>query len=144
MANEPRSSDRSSRGLPAGVLGIDYLKFLQLSVDDALPGEELLGEEALEEAMSAIRLGSMRAARPAMKVFFDGCRFWLASHFHRYEAARRLGARHQEFWCEIEPGPKDDAVRYASSVSSFMRVRPSRYRSCDSRSVPAPISARST
>ncbi|WP_176042741.1 MULTISPECIES: hypothetical protein [Burkholderia cepacia complex] len=123
MPSDSRSSVRSSIRLPVGVLGIDYLKFLQLSVNDDLPGEESLGNEALEDAMTAIRVGSMRAARPAMRVFFDGCRFWLASHFHRYEAARRLGARHQEFWCEIEPGQKDDAVRYASSVSSFMRFR---------------------
>ncbi|WP_157636087.1 hypothetical protein [Burkholderia ubonensis] len=123
MPGDSRSSVRSSIRLPAGVLGIDYLKFLQLSVDDELLGEASLGDEALEEAMSAIRVGSMRAARPAMRVFFDGCRFWLASHFHRYEAARRLGARHQEFWCEIKPGPKDDAVRYVSSVSSFMHFR---------------------
>ncbi|KAB0637285.1 hypothetical protein [Burkholderia stagnalis] len=123
MPGDARSSVRSSIRLPAGVLGIDYLKFLQLSVDDELLGEASLGDEALGEAMSAIRVGSMRAARPAMRVFFDGCRFWLASHFHRYEAARRLGARHQEFWCEIRPGPKDDAVRYASSVSGFMHFR---------------------
>jgi hypothetical protein len=60
-----------------------------------------------------------------MTVFFDGCRFWLAGHFHRYEAARRLGARHQEFWCEIQPGSKGDAVRYASKwgTASFMRFR---------------------
>ncbi|WP_155635980.1 hypothetical protein [Burkholderia stagnalis] len=123
MPGDARSSVRSSIRLPAGVLGIDYLKFLQLSVDDELLAKASLGDEALEEAMSAIRVGSMRAARPAMRVFFDGCRFWLASHFHRYEAARRLGARHQEFWCEIKPGPKDDAVRYASSVSGFMHFR---------------------
>ncbi|WP_124595791.1 hypothetical protein [Burkholderia stagnalis] len=123
MPGDARSSVRSSIRLPAGVLGIDYLKFLQLSVDDELLGAASLGDEALEEAMSAIRVGSMRAARPAMRVFFDGCRFWLASHFHRYEAARRLGARHQEFWCEIRPGPKDDAVRYASSVSGFVHFR---------------------
>ncbi|WP_124479587.1 hypothetical protein [Burkholderia stagnalis] len=123
MPGDARSSVRSSIRLPAGVLGIDYLKFLQLSVDDELLGAASLGDEALGEAMSAIRVGSMRAARPAMRVFFDGCRFWLASHFHRYEAARRLGARHQEFWCEIRPGPKDDAVRYASSVSGFMHFR---------------------
>ncbi|WP_155754511.1 hypothetical protein [Burkholderia stagnalis] len=123
MPGDARSSVRSSIRLPAGVLGIDYLKFLQLSVDDELLGKASLGDKALEEAMSAIRVGSMRAARPAMRVFFDGCRFWLASHFHRYEAARRLGARHQEFWCEIKPGPKDDAVRYASSVSGFVHFR---------------------
>ncbi len=123
MPSEPRSSVRSSMGLPAGVLGRDYLTFLQLAVDDALLRNASSDVEALEEAKTAIRLGTMRAARPAMKVFFDGCRFWLASHFHRYEAARRLGARHQEFWCEIAPGPRDDAVRHASSVAGFAPVR---------------------
>jgi len=73
--------------------------------------------------MVAIRCGSMRAAQPATKVFFDGYRFWLASHFHRHEAARRPGVGHQEFWCEIEPGSKGDAGRYASRISNFMRFR---------------------
>ena len=50
-----------------------------------------------------------------MKGFFDGCQFWLASHFHRYEAARQLGVRHQEFWCAIQPGLKEDAFGYAST-----------------------------
>jgi hypothetical protein len=98
------------------VLGRDYLKFLQLSVDDELTREGSFDEEALQDAMAAVSSGLMRAAQPAMMVFFDGCQFWLASHFHRYEAARRLGARHQEFWCEIQPGPKDHAVRYASGT----------------------------
>ena len=107
------------------MLGRDYLKFLQLSAADEVFAEEPLDDAAFEEAMTAIGCGSMRAARPAMTVFFDGCRFWLAGHFHRYEAARRLGARHQEFWCEIQPGSKGDAVRYASKwgTASLMRFR---------------------
>ncbi|MFP6557087.1 hypothetical protein WJ542_01920 [Paraburkholderia sp. B3] len=123
MPGHPRSPARSSVKLPAGVLGRDYLKFLQLSVDDELASKGLFADAALQDAMSAVRSGSMRAAQPAMKVFFDGCQFWLASHFHRYEAARRLGARHQEFWCEIQPGPKDHAVRYASGPPGMMRFR---------------------
>ena len=125
MASNPCSPVSLSVRLPAGVLGRDYLKYSQLSVADELFAREFLDNAALEEAMTAIGCGSMRAARPAMKVFFDGCRFWLAGHFHRYEAARRLGARHQEFWCEIQPGSKGDAVRYASKwgTASFMRFR---------------------
>ncbi|WP_116610228.1 hypothetical protein [Paraburkholderia unamae] len=119
MSGYPHLPARSSARLPAGVLGLDYLKFLQLSVDDGLACE--FDDAALQDAMAAVRSGSMRAAQPAMKVFFDGCQFWLASHFHRYEAARRLGARHQEFWCEIQPGPKDHAGRYASGDPSLMR-----------------------
>jgi len=99
------------------VLKTDYLKFSQLSVADELAIGEPLDDAQLKQALSAIECGSMRAARPAMKVFFDGCRFWLAGHFHRYEAARRLGARHQEFWCDIEPGSKDAALRWATRDS---------------------------
>ena len=123
MPGNRRTPVASPPRIPAGVLGLDTLKFLQLSIDAGLAGLGQFSSEALEEAMVAVRCGSMRAARPAMKVFFDGCRFWLASHFHRHEAARRLGARHQEFWCEIESGSKHDAVRYASSVSGLERFR---------------------
>ena len=125
MPGNPHSPVPLSVRLPAGVLCRDYLKFSQLSVADELSARESLDDAALEEAMTAIGCGSMRAGRPAMTVFFDGCRFWLAGHFHRYEAARRLGARHQEFWCEIQPGSKGDAVRYASNwgAASFMRFR---------------------
>ena len=104
MSGYPHLPARLSARLPTGVLGLDYLKFLQLSVDAELNREGSFDDAALQDAMAAVRCGSMRAAQPAMKVFFDGCQFWLASHFHRYEAARRLGARHQEFWCEIQPG----------------------------------------
>jgi hypothetical protein len=97
--------------LPAGLLGRDYLKFLQISVDHELHDREPPDEAAVLEAIATIRRSSMRAARPAMKVVFDGSRFWLASHLHRYEAARRLGVRHQEFWCDIVSGSKDEAVR---------------------------------
>ena len=123
MSGHPRSPARSPTRLPAGVLGLDYLKFLQLSVNDELACEGSFDDAVLKDAMAAIRSGSMRAAQPAMKVFFDGGQFWLASHFHRYEAARRLGARHQEFWCEIQPGPKDHAVRYASRLPGNPRSR---------------------
>ncbi|MCG5078815.1 hypothetical protein [Paraburkholderia tagetis] len=121
MSSYPQLPARPSARLPAGVLGLDYLKFLQLSVDDELACEGSFDDVALQDAMAAVRSGSMRAAQPAMKVFFDSCQYWLASHFHRYEAARRLGARHQEFWCEIQPGPKGHAVRYASGIPSLMR-----------------------
>lgn len=80
------------------MLGLDYLKFLQLSVGDELACEGSFDDAVLQHAMAAVRSGSMRAAQPAVKVLFDGCQFWLASHFHRCEAPRCLGARHQELW----------------------------------------------
>ncbi|GJH02834.1 hypothetical protein [Paraburkholderia terrae] len=124
MSRASRSPVSLPKALPAGVLGRDYLKYSQLSVPDELLARAFLDDAALEEAISAISCGSMRGARPAMKVFFDGCKFWLAGQFHRYEAARQLGARHQEFWCEIQPGSKEDALQYVStSAASGMRLR---------------------
>ncbi|MCP3716447.1 hypothetical protein [Paraburkholderia sp. CNPSo 3281] len=84
--------------LPPGILGRDFLTFLQLSVGDEIRAAQAIDDSALRQAMRAVRCGSMRAARPPMKVFFDGCQCWLASHLHRCEAAHRVGARHQEFW----------------------------------------------
>lgn len=122
MSRTSRSPVCSPKTLPGGVLGRDYLKYSQLAVPDELLARAFLDDAALEEAMAAIGCGSMRAERPAMKVFFDGCQFWLASHVHRYEAARQLGARHQEFWCAIQPGLKEDAYGYASTrAAGFMR-----------------------
>ncbi|MBN3812859.1 hypothetical protein [Paraburkholderia sp. Ac-20347] len=86
----------SSARIPTGVLGLDYLKFLQLTVHGKIIREGRFDQAHLEEAMRAIGSETMRAARPAMKVFFDGCRFWLASHFHRYKAARHLTPP----WCQ--------------------------------------------
>ena len=115
MSSASRSPVCPPGRLPAGVLGRDYLKYSQLSVPDELLARAFLDDAALQEAMAAIGCGSMRGERPAMKVFFDGCTFWLASHLHRYEAVRQLGVRHQEFWCAIQPGLKADALRYAST-----------------------------
>ena len=124
MCSDSRSPAFVPTRLPTGVLCMDYLKYSQLSASDELFARAFLDDAALQEAMSAIACGSMRAARPGMKVFFDGCKFWLASQFHRYEAARRVGARYQEFWCEIQPGSKSDALRYASArTTSSARAR---------------------
>ncbi|SAL62519.1 hypothetical protein AWB74_03224 [Caballeronia arvi] len=123
MPRDSRAPGAPSPKLPSGVLGLDYLKFSQLSVSDEFLMREAIGSPAVEDALASIRLGTMRAARPAMKVFFDGCRFWLASHAHRYHAARVLGACHQEFWCDIQSGTRNDAVQYASRIASASRTR---------------------
>ncbi|MCP3727741.1 hypothetical protein M3I53_32245 [Paraburkholderia sp. CNPSo 3272] len=130
-SDDKRARGGSSTRLPPGVLGCDYLKFLQLRIDARLLtlSEKALDDDRLMEATNAIRCGAMRSARPAMKVFFDGCQFWVASHLHRYLAARRLDASHQEFWCEIEPGCSVSAVEYARSKPGFggdLRLPPTR------------------
>lgn len=117
-----RAPSALSPKLPSGVLALDYLKFSQLSVSDEVLMRAASGSAAVEDALASIRTGTMRAARPAMKVFFDGCRFWLASHAHRYQAARVLGAHHQEFWCDIQSGTRNDAVQYASRIASASRM----------------------
>lgn len=116
-----RAPGALSPKLPSGVLALDYLKFSQLSVSDEVLMRAAGGSPAVEEALASIRTGTMRAARPAMTIFFDGCQFWLASHAHRYQAARLLGARRQEFWCDIQAGTSNDAVQYASRITGGSR-----------------------
>lgn len=117
-----RAPGALSPKLPSGVLALDYLKFSQLSVSDEVLMRAAGGSPAVEEALASIRTGTMRAARPAMTIFFDGCQFWLASHAHRYQAARLLGACHQEFWCDVRSGTSNDAVQYASRIATASRT----------------------
>ena len=60
---------RSSGRLPGGVLSLDYLKFLQLSVNADLSDLGILDAAVLEHAMTAVRSGLMRAEHPAMTFF---------------------------------------------------------------------------
>jgi hypothetical protein len=62
MPGNPRSPVPLSVRLPAGVLGRDYLKFLQLSAADEVFAEEPLDDAAFEEAMTAIGWVNARGA----------------------------------------------------------------------------------
>ena len=98
------------------MISLDYLKFIQLSVDGDLYDADALDERTVHRAAQAIAAGTMWTVRPALTAFFDGCSFWVASHFNRYEAARRADARHCEFWCDIRQGTKRDAINFGKGV----------------------------
>jgi hypothetical protein len=98
------------------MIALDYLKFIQLSADSDLYDAEALDERTVRRAAAAIAAGTMWTVRPALTAFFDGCSFWVASHFNRFEAARRAGAHHCEFWCDIRQGTKRDAINFGKGV----------------------------
>ena len=73
MPSHPRSPARSSMKLPAGVLGRDYLKFLQLSVGDELASEGLFADAALHAAqplpvLTGPRNSKLRAASSTVMI----------------------------------------------------------------------------
>jgi hypothetical protein len=100
------------------LISLDYLTFRQLSADTDLYSPDSLDQRLVERAGHAVRSGSLWTVRPAMKVFFDGCSFWIASHFNRYEAALRAGAVHAEFWCDIKRGTKGDAINFSKGATT--------------------------
>lgn len=100
------------------MIGLDYLKLSQMGADADVYRADALDERQLARASKAVTLGQMWQARPAMTVFFDGCLFWVASHFHRYESAVRAEAPHCEFWCDISRGTKGDAINHAKGVAA--------------------------
>jgi hypothetical protein len=100
------------------MISLDYLKFIQLSVDGDLYDADALDERTVHRAAQAIAAGTMWTVRPALTAFFDGCSFWVASHFNRYEAARRVDARHCEFWCDIKQGTKRDAINFGKGAAA--------------------------
>ena len=53
---------------------------------------------------------------PPIVVFDDGAKKWLASGFHRLEAAKSIGWA--EFEAEIRTGNKTDAIKFACSTNA--------------------------
>ena len=94
------------------MISLDYLKLAQIKADGDLYRPEQLDQRTLQRAAVAIARGQMWLARPAMTVFFDQLYFWVASHFHRYEAALRGHSPYCEFWCDIKQGSKQAAIDF--------------------------------
>lgn len=62
MPRDPRAPGAPSPKLPSGVLGLDYLKFSQLSVSDEFLMREAIGSPAVEDAFHSLRYDARRAA----------------------------------------------------------------------------------
>lgn len=52
---------------------------------------------------------------PAIVVFFDGKRYWLADGFHTVDAHRQLNKR--DILCDVHSGSRTDALRFALSAN---------------------------
>ena len=58
---------------------------------------------------------------PAVVVFAEGKKYWLADGFHRYRARLSLGAR--DIRCEVHVGDRFDAIAYAVGANKTNGLR---------------------
>ena len=77
--------------------------------------------EAIEDYASDMRRGDKF---PAVVVFHDGKKYWLADGFHRYRAARATKAK--TILCEVRKGSKREALLYSVSCNAAHGQRRSR------------------
>ncbi len=61
------------------------------------------------------------AGFPAVVVFAEGRKYWLADGFHRYRARLSLGAR--DIRCEVHVGDRFDAIAYAVGANKTNGLR---------------------
>jgi hypothetical protein len=87
-----------------------FLKIEEIQGDPDIQIRDSLDEERVEEYAAAMLEG---AQFPRLVVFFDRLHYWLASGYHRYEAAHRAGRR--EIDCDVRDGAKRDAIIFALS-----------------------------
>lgn len=58
---------------------------------------------------------------PAVVVFAEGKKYWLADGFHRYRARLSIGAR--DIRCEVHVGDRFDAIAYAVGANKINGLR---------------------
>jgi ParB-like chromosome segregation protein Spo0J len=61
------------------------------------------------------------ATLPPVVVFHDGAKYWLADGFHRYHAARSIGA--DAITADVRPGTVEDARWYSYSANKDHGLR---------------------
>lgn len=70
-------------------------------------------EEAIESYAEEMNGGTVF---PPISVYYDGSTYWLADGFHRYLAAKRIGA--QSISAEVKPGGRIDALKHALGANA--------------------------
>ncbi|QQC63864.1 ParB/RepB/Spo0J family partition protein [Paraburkholderia ginsengisoli] len=87
-----------------------WLKLCEITEDCEVQIRTQLDEEKVREYAEAMTAGE-KFPRPV--VFFDRLTYWLASGYHRVEAARVAGL--SEIECDVRDGQKRDAALFALS-----------------------------
>ena len=94
------------------------LRLDQIEVDQRIQARAKLDEDTLADYVAAIERGDKL---PAVTVFHDGRRYWLASGFHRVEATRRAGKK--EIAVEVERGDRQAALWHSLGANRTNGLR---------------------
>lgn len=86
----------------------------QIRTDGGTQPREEIDEAVVAEYAEAMRV--RYSAFPPVVVYFDGVDIWLADGFHRYHAAKRIGA--QGILAEWRDGSLEEAKLYAASANA--------------------------
>lgn len=70
-------------------------------------------EEAIESYAEEMNAGTVF---PPISLYYDGATYWLADGFHRYLAAKRIGA--PSITAEVKPGGRIDALKHALGANA--------------------------
>jgi hypothetical protein len=90
-----------------------HLRLELLSRDEGVQSRTGLDEKTVRHYAELMRDGS---EFPALAVFDDGDKLWLADGFHRAAAATRAGL--ESHACEVRRGARRDAVLYSIGANS--------------------------
>lgn len=89
---------------------------LSLNLIDIYGGTQtrvVTNDDAIESYAAEMALG---AEFPAISVYYDGAKYWLADGFHRYLATKRNGATAIE--ADVQPGSRTDALKHALGANA--------------------------
>ncbi|MBC7933157.1 MAG: ParB N-terminal domain-containing protein [Rubrivivax sp.] len=105
---------RDAQGKPKTV----SVRLELLSRDRAVQSRAALDQKTVSEYAELMTDG---AEFPALVVFDDGEKLWLADGFHRAQAAERAGL--ETFLCEVRGGCRRDAILFAVGANAFHGLR---------------------
>ncbi len=89
-----------------------------IAIDGGTQQREKINEEIVAEYAEAMRCG---AKFPAVTLFFDGVRYWLADGFHRFHASR--AAELLDILADVREGTKRDAVLFSAGANGTHGMR---------------------
>ena len=95
------------------------VKLSEIVIDAGTQQRENINDAAVEEYAEALRCGSKF---PAVSLFFDGARYYLADGFHRYHAHKAVEGM-QDILADVYEGTKREAVLFSASANGAHGIR---------------------
>lgn len=95
------------------------VKLSEIVIDAGTQQRENINDAAVEEYAEALRCG---AKFPAVSLFFDGARYYLADGFHRYHAHKAVEGM-LDILADVYEGTKREAVLFSASANGAHGIR---------------------